>query len=169
MELQLEYDIDRKVNAAYLEALNGRQFSNFRNGRITDYLLFALICVIAAVLAVELGKVVILAIAILLLIVRTATFWQSLNPLSKAAATMPEKFVSLTVDSEGLRETVSGVECFVPWSAVKEYIIVRGVLVIRLSSGQYAVVPGEFKNTKPDAFGEVVRVLEQHGIPQRPS
>lgn len=169
VELHLEYDIDRNVNAAYLEAINGQHFANLRNARITESLLFAVFYVIVAVLAVEVGKVVVLAIAVLLLIVRAATLWQSLNPLSKAAAAMPEKFVSLTVDSEGLRETVAGVECFAPWSAVKEYVIVRGLLVIHLSSWQYAVVPSEFKNAKPEAFGELVRVLEQHGIRQRTS
>lgn len=78
-----------------------------------------------------------------------------------------ETQIRMEVRDDGLLETEEGIECFVPWSSIKSYKELSNTLFINMAGSQCAIIPRSSVTPSPSVVNEVIRLLQDRGIPER--
>lgn len=74
--------------------------------------------------------------------------------------------VSLSVDDEGIREAVAGVESFAPWSSVERFFATERLIGIDLSSGRAIYIPVRSLDSTSSDTTSLLAQLASRGIPR---
>ncbi len=90
-----------------------------------------------------------------------------LSSIEESLTGRPEAQIRMEVREDGLLETEEGIVSFVHWSSIKSYKELSNILFIDTAGSQCAIIPRSSVTPSPSVVDEVIRLLQENGIPER--
>jgi len=102
---------------------------------------------------------------LLLMLVRGIPYSKIEDSIAATMASFyPTRRHRLEISDRGLHETVEGIQSYVPWQSVLRFAIHRGVLLIELNGGLWAMVPSDSLFPSSGTLEQAVQELRKRGV-----
>ncbi|MDD0841249.1 YcxB family protein [Pseudomonas sp. Gutcm_11s] len=174
MRIDLQYWIGPREYLAREYLLSRDPIRAVFAGYRRETLEYLVLCLFAGFVAWHTQEVVFVFIALCFIGYKVAWFFQVRREFPKAFEAQIQKLapreIQLTIDDDGLHETVEGVKSFAPWAAVTSHIQFRDTYFLQLAGGLMAIIPcSAVAKVSPPGEDALISVLTAKQIPPRPA
>ena len=174
MRINLQYWIGPTEYLAREYLLSREPIRAVFAGYRRETLEYLVLCLFAGFVAWHTQEVVFVLIALGFIAYKVAWFFQVRREFPKAFEAQIQKLapreIQLTIDDDGLHETVEGVKSFAPWAAVKSHIQFRDTHFLQLAGDLMAIIPcTAVAKVSPPGEDALISVLTAKQIPPRPA